>query len=142
HGLSSDAGIDRGMTGFVGTRVKAKALGRQRRSSAAARKHRGQTQSTFDPGSGMGRRKGSATHQHPRLSPQSKGRPQRAQIILRDVTASPASMGRPSHARLAPRAFAAREAHATLLKATLLEVEGFGWAARKAGIFEVPASLR
>jgi hypothetical protein len=100
HGLSSDAGIDRGMTSFVGTRVKAKALGRQRRSSAAARKHRGQTQSTPDPAGGMGRRKGSAAHQHSRPSPQSKARPQRAQIILRDATASPASIER----SCAPRA--------------------------------------
>jgi hypothetical protein len=107
HGLSSDAGIDRGMTSFVGTRVKAKALRRQRRSCAAARKHRGQTQSALDPVGGMGRRKGSAAHQHSRPSPQSKARPQRAQIILRDATASPASIERSSRAG-APRAFAAR----------------------------------
>jgi len=92
--LSSDAGIDRGMTSFVGTRVKAKALRRQRRSSAAASKHRGQTQSALDPAGGMGRRKGSAAHQHSLPSPQSKARPQRAQIILRDATASARVIGR------------------------------------------------
>jgi hypothetical protein len=111
HGLSSDAGIDRGMTSFVGTRVKAKALRRQRRSCAAASKHRGQTQSALDPAGGMGRRKGSAAHQHSPPSPQSKARPQRAQIILRDATASPASIERSSRAGApcAPRRFAARE---------------------------------
>jgi len=109
--LSSDAGIDRGMTSFVGTRVKAKALRRQRRSCAAARKHRGQTQSALDPAGGMGRRKGSAAHQHSRPSPQSKARPQRAQIMLRDATASPASIERLSPRRRTPRAagLAARE---------------------------------
>jgi len=101
--LSSDAGIDRGMTSFVWTRVKAKELRRQRRSCAAASKHRGQTQSVLDPAGGMGRRKGSAAHQHSRPRPQSKARPQRAQIILREVTASPASMERSSRARPARR---------------------------------------
>jgi len=91
------------MTSFVGTRVKTKALGCQRRSSAAASKHRGQTPSALDPGFGMGRRNGSAVHQHSRPRPQSKARPQRAQIILRDVTASPASMERSSRARPARR---------------------------------------
>jgi hypothetical protein len=110
HGLNSDAGIDRGMTSLVRTRVKAKALGRQRRSSAAASKHRGQTQSALDPTGGMGRRKGSAAHQHSPPSPQSKARPQRAQIIRRDAPASPASIERSSHAGArALRVFAARE---------------------------------
>jgi len=81
------------MTSFAGTRVKAKELRGQRRSPAAASKHRGQTQSRLDPAGGMGRRKGSAAHQHSRPSPQSKARPQCAQIILRGVTASPASIG-------------------------------------------------
>jgi len=57
----------------------------------------------LDPAGGMGRRKGSAAHQHSRPRPQSKARPQRAQIILREVTASPASMERSSRARPARR---------------------------------------
>jgi len=75
------------MTSFVGTRVKAKELRRQGRSCAAASKHRGQTQSVPDWGSGMGRRKGTAAHQHSPPSPQSKAWPQRAQMILRGVMA-------------------------------------------------------
>jgi hypothetical protein len=92
HGLSSDAGIDPGMTGFVRTRVKAKELRRQRRSSAAASKHRGQTQSALDPACGIGRRKGSAAHQHSPPSMQSKAHPQCAQMSLRGVMAEPASI--------------------------------------------------
>jgi hypothetical protein len=42
----------------------------------------------------MGRRKGAAAHQHSPPSPQSKARPQRAQMILRGVMASPAFIGR------------------------------------------------
>src|SRR5262249_36931735 len=72
HGLSSETGTNRVMTSFVGTRVKAKELRRQERSCAAASKHRGQTQSEPDWGSGMGRRKGGAAHQHSPPSPQSK----------------------------------------------------------------------
>jgi len=99
------------MTSFVGTRVKAKAPRRQGRSCAAASKHWGQTQSASDPGSGIGRRKGAAVHQHSPPSPQSKARPQRAQTILRGVMAPPASIGRlcrerePRHGPL-PRALA------------------------------------
>jgi hypothetical protein len=94
HDLSSETGTNRVMTSFVGTRVKAKELRRQGRSCAAASKHRGQTQSAPDWGSGMGRRKGAAAHQHSPPSPQSKAWPQRAQMILRGVMASAASIGR------------------------------------------------
>jgi len=80
------------MTSLVGTGVKAKELRRQGRWSAAASKHRGQTQSALDPGSGIGSRKGSPAHQHSPPSPQSKARPQRAQMIRRGVMASAASI--------------------------------------------------
>src|SRR5262249_59875028 len=49
-----------------------------------------------DPGSGIGRRKGSAAHQHAPPSPQSKACPQWAHMILRGVMASAASIGRSS----------------------------------------------